>query len=422
MALLDTVRVGNVEVRMYLLQNRGEDYVFIKYHWAGKPKLKLVRRKSAADEKRARAIAHEVASAIYNNRAAHISEIGTGTHVLKAAEDALSHLNISVDAAAREYAAARDQLKGHGTLSDAVDYFVRSRPGQTRVITVGDAVEEYLSQMEHDVKVGSLSQRHLQDSRSRLRRFAEQFRCPLADVTAAEIQNWLRSLDIAPRTRNNFVERIAAFSHWAQDQNYLRRDITTEADSLKRVKTRTNIHIFRIEDFRKMLYGAVEHDPRCLTYLTVGTFAFIRPNEMLRMTGRNVRFQHNDIEVEDAQAKQTRKKSGHRRLVPMQPNLRAWLEAYPPDAEKPLVMQKTPVFVRELAKKLKITWHHDIMRHSGISYAVALTGNVDQVALWAGNSRQIIYESYLSQVTAAEAAEFFGMMPPQAGRKIISMA
>lgn len=416
MAYFDKVKVGNVEVKLYKLQNRGNDYIFVKYHWAGEPKLRSMRRKTAKDDVKARALAKEIATAIYNNRAAHISEIGTGTHVLKSAEDSLSSLGVAVDAACREYAQARQIIGAHGTLLQAAEFFARSQPGKIKPIDTPVAVEEFIS----DLKSNDVSARHLQDSRSRLRRFSQEFPGPLHEITTPEVQRWLRALEIAPRTRDNFIERIVAFSHWAQTQGYLRKDIKTEADDLRRANPTADIHIFPLKDFRTLLYGAVEHDPRCIHYLAIGTFAFVRPNEMNRMSDTNIRFHHNDIEVADAQAKRTRKKGTHRRLVPMQPCLRAWLEAYPVPKGK-LVMAKAHLFVRRLARKLKVPWHHDIMRHTGISHAVAKTGNVDQVALWAGNSRQIIYESYLSQVTPSEAAELYGMMPPAGARPIVQI-
>jgi integrase len=241
----------------------------------------------------------------------------------------------------------------------------------------------------------------------------------------------LRGLNLAARTRNNFRERIIAFFHWAQDHGYLRKDIKTEADALKKVKAATTIHIFT-PDQAGTLMAAAENMPSktkrqgdkrlsCIRYLALGMFPGVRPQEILRMTGANIRFQHNDIEVLPEQAKGQRHRAGRRRLIPIQPNVRAWLESYPPPDGK-LCMLKTPKFVRELAKKAAVPWNHDVMRHSAISYAVAATGNIDLVALWSGNSRDVIYESYLNQVTPAEAALYHSIMPKHAPRNVIHVA
>ena len=54
------------------------------------------------------------------------------------------------------------------------------------------------------------------------------------------------------------------------------------------------------------------------------------------------------------------------------------------------------------AKAKGYGWPFDVMRHSFISYAVALTQQIGQVALWAGNSEAVIKRHYLERVTEDE--------------------
>jgi hypothetical protein len=60
------------------------------------------------------------------------------------------------------------------------------------------------------------------------------------------------------------------------------------------------------------------------------------------------------------------------------------------------------------------------MRHTAISNLVALTSNVEQVALWCGNSRAEIYSSYLNQVTPKEAKLYFEVSP-EIAKKIVRL-
>lgn len=409
MPLFDTVKVGNVSVKLYKLPNKGLEYIYVKYSWSGEPKMRTIRCKGKADEQRARTLAREIAGAIYNNRANYITDMGHAARVLKSSEDALVGCNIDIDAACREYAQARQIIGKTGTVLGAAEYFAKTRGASLRAIEVRDAVEEYLAALKSD-RVGI---RHLQDSRSRLRQFGGNFAGEqIAEISVAQMQKWLRALEVAPRTRNNYRDSIAAMFHWAQTENYLRKDVPSEADELKTLPTPTEIHILPNEQVAELLHGAETHDPRCIHYLCFGFLAFIRPAEIMRMSDRNVRLLHNDIEILPAIAKGERHRRGRRRLIPIQPGLRAWLDAYPLQDGK-LVMYKTPVFVRKLARKLKIDWKHDIMRHTGISHAVAMTQNVDQVALWAGNSRDIIYENYLNQVPEREGKLFFTAILPK---------
>ena len=49
---------------------------------------------------------------------------------------------------------------------------------------------------------------------------------------------------------------------------------------------------------------------------------------------------------------------------------------------------------REAAKEAGVEWKHNALRHSFISYRVADIKNVDEVALEAGNSPDIIFQHY----------------------------
>jgi hypothetical protein len=63
-------------------------------------------------------------------------------------------------------------------------------------------------------------------------------------------------------------------------------------------------------------------------------------------------------------------------------------------------------------------WKHNALRHSFISYRVAQTQNVAQVALEAGNSPQMIFRHYRELVRPADAKTWFSLAPDKS-RKII---
>jgi hypothetical protein len=65
-----------------------------------------------------------------------------------------------------------------------------------------------------------------------------------------------------------------------------------------------------------------------------------------------------------------------------------------------------------------LLWKHKALRHSFISYRVAQTQNVAQVALEAGNSPQMIFRHYRELVRPADAKMWFSLAPGK-GRKII---
>jgi len=102
-----------------------------------------------------------------------------------------------------------------------------------------------------------------------------------------------------------------------------------------------------------------------------------------------------------------------RRLPPILPNLKKWL--------KPLKKDKGPIcdYVNTTKQLLKVaetagvTWKHNGLRHSFISYRVAAIADVPRVADEAGNSPQIIRQHYLKRVTPALARKWFAIQPTQ---------
>jgi hypothetical protein len=75
----------------------------------------------------------------------------------------------------------------------------------------------------------------------------------------------------------------------------------------------------------------------------------------------------------------------------------------------PIIIPNLQKYRARIAKQFNLT--HDVMRHSFISYFVAKYRSVGEAALQAGNSESITRRHYLDLKTAAEAEQFFGILP-----------
>jgi hypothetical protein len=64
-----------------------------------------------------------------------------------------------------------------------------------------------------------------------------------------------------------------------------------------------------------------------------------------------------------------------------------------------------------LARALKIEWPRNVLRHSFISYRIAIVKSADQVALEAGNSPSIIFKDYRELTTEDVANQWFTILP-----------
>jgi hypothetical protein len=58
-----------------------------------------------------------------------------------------------------------------------------------------------------------------------------------------------------------------------------------------------------------------------------------------------------------------------------------------------------------------MVWQHNVLRHSFISYRLAIVKNEGQVALEAGNSPNVIFKNYRALVKEKAAQAWFNLMP-----------
>src|SRR5512140_452001 len=67
--------------------------------------------------------------------------------------------------------------------------------------------------------------------------------------------------------------------------------------------------------------------------------------------------------------------------------------------------------MRDAGNDSGVKWKHNALRHSFISYRVAKIKNVNEVAMEAGNSPDMIFKHYRELVTEKEADAWFGVTP-----------
>lgn len=142
-------------------------------------------------------------------------------------------------------------------------------------------------------------------------------------------------------------------------------------------------------------------------YFAICLFGGVRPcmlsGEIIKLKKESIRLDTGVIHIEPEVSKVRMK-----RHVTIQPNLAAWICAYPVD-EFPIMPTNAVKMRRKIFKKFGLT--HDVLRHTFISMHVAKFRSMGEAALQAGNSESIIRKHYLDLKTAAEADVFFGIVP-----------
>jgi integrase len=102
-------------------------------------------------------------------------------------------------------------------------------------------------------------------------------------------------------------------------------------------------------------------------------------------------------------------KTKRRRVIHMEPVLRSWLEAHR-GAGKILPATRPHRLLSEVKAD---TWPHNALRHSAVSYLMALHRNAAMVAEQCGHTEAQLQASYKAAVTPDQALLWFNIQPIQ---------
>ncbi|HEY9175971.1 MAG TPA: hypothetical protein VI136_27130 [Verrucomicrobiae bacterium] len=415
------IRVGQTRATIYKTPSHGCDsYTVIWYEGA------VRKRKTFADP----GLAEIHAKAQVNN-------LSTGeTRAVKlSGEECLEYVRaremvkayaLSLDTAAAEYREAKGIVHGK-SLVEVARYYASKH-----LLDIPDkTVQEVFKEMIQAKRDEGCSTRYIQDLESRVGKFAREFPRAIGTVNGHEIKAWLQGLTretskvdrraprkpVSNRTRNNFRLCIQTLFSFAKAQRYLALD-WNEMDAVPLWKMKDEeVEIFTPEEMSILL----AHAPANLVpFLTIGGFAGLRSAEIERLRWEKVDLEGGYITVDANIAK-----TNSRRLVPITPNLKAWLKtckqthgpvlelANVVNAVKRLVSATRPADPEDKTKLLppRVVWRHNALRHSFCSYRLADVKSAAEVALEAGNSPQMIFQHYRELVTEKAAKAWFAITP-----------
>ncbi len=274
-------------------------------------------------------------------------------------------------------------------------------------------VADIVAELLEDKKTHGASVRYIQSLRQSLNRFAGRFHTYIGSITARLIEQWLASLKVGPRSRNNHRMSVITLFHYARKHGYLPREEQTEADLVDKVKDRgKNIEILTPAQMTKLMAKAKDETA---LYLALAGFAGIRAAELLRLEWKD--FRRDTIEV----AKE-KSKTATRRLVPILPNLAEWLRPYRHSTGK-LFGGKADKQARAFGKdvlKLK-RWPQNALRDSFASYRLTATADAARTALELGNSPAKLFSNYRELADEHDAVAWFAIAPKRS-KKIVHFA
>jgi integrase len=314
-----------------------------------------------------------------------------------------------------EFITARKKLAEYGeTLTDAVKFRVDHLERVRRCkITVGQLADEVLKAKRKDRMSGD----YLSDLKLRLARFCRGFGDrPIAAITVEEIDNWLRDLEGSPKSRANYRANIGVMFSYAAKRGILDSNPVLRTAKPKLVDSPPEI--FTVNELGALLESANRVAPDVLPMLSVGAFAGLRDAEIQRLVWSEIDLARGHIEIKAAKAK-----SARRRIVPIQPNLSAWLRPY-----SVMKGRVVPVGARRKLGRVRkeaglARWPKNGLRHSFASYRLAAIHDAPRVASELGHtSPQMLYSTYRELALPDEAERYWKIKPAAPISNVVASA
>jgi integrase len=310
---------------------------------------------------------------------------------------------------------ARKELAKHDkNIQDAasfyLDYLERIRRCN---VTVADLANEVLAAKRKD----RMSATYLADLKKRFARFRADFgERKIAGITVEDLDNWLRALPGSPKSRANYRANIGVLFSYATKRRMLDSNPILHTAKPKLIDSPPEI--FAVDELRRILEAANRVSPDVLPMLTMGAFAGLRDAEIKRLDWSEVDLARGHIEIKAAKAK-----SARRRIVPIQPNLAAWLRPY-----SGLEGRVVPVGARKKLDRVRraaglTAWPQNGLKHSFASYRLAATHDAPRVASELGHTNpHMLYSTYRELVLPEEAERYWTIAPLSGALNVIPIS
>ncbi len=398
---IETVQVGSVLVKIYERRRRtanGETRTIWEIaDYSHGPRRLL----GFSDHAKARQESLRIATAISTGNATGAAISNREGASFGRALELLKPTGVVLELAAANYAEAF-RILGSDRIVEAAKEFVRRNPTERPARTVAQVAAE-LVELKTNRKVGA---RYLTDLRTRLDTFANVFCVNVDTITSIDVQGWLDRMTVAPRTVKNFRDTVNTLFKFCETRGYIARG-ENPVSATDRVETRNSeaITIFTPEELARLIDAS---EKSFKPILAIQAFAGLRSAEVMRLDWEDVHLTKGFIEITALKSK-----TASRRLVPIVPSLAAWLEGHA-KRKGPVWPHSKPYYHEvqaKVAQAAQVTWQHNALRHSFISYRVADISDVARVALEAGNSPAVIFSNYREVVDASTAKSWFAVAP-----------
>jgi integrase len=382
---------GKQTVKLYSSVNRGRAMYQLAFYAAGKRVQKNFSNKSEAKR-----VANQILGGLTNDAVAVESMATPELESLIAARRVLAP-SYALHVAVEEHAQAVAKL-GKASLREAVEFFLRHNRADVPRLTLAEIAEQFAKSRQQS----GLSAHYVSQCRKMVGDLAKAFPGQmLPDLTTSELDAWLGSLPFAAKTKNGMRIILVACGNWAEGRGYLVKSGSPFPAMVRYKETKAPVSIFTPDNIASLLTKA---DETLRPFLALGAFAGLRMAELQRLDWKEIDLDRGFITVDASKAK-----TRQRRLVPISDNLKRWLTPCK-QASGPVCLHHRPqIAAARLCEGL--VWQENGLRHSFISYRLAVLHDTARVALEAGNSPEVIFSHYRELVTPESATAWFEVKP-----------
>ena len=297
-------------------------------------------------------------------------------------------------------------------LSFYLDYTLANYREPENLKPLSTAMEDYKLSKAHEHEQGQLSAPQLARIGWDLKRLDEHFpKRSVAELTLPAIVAFLEKDRPGMKTYNNRRGIVSTFFKFAFHRGWIAENPIPKVPHYRiRRKRGSAVTLSTAQAAELMEHFETFEGGRWIPYFALCLFAGIRPGvpdgEITKIRPDDVNLETGIISI-SADVSKVREP----RRITIQPNLAAWLRAYP--------LSKFPIVVGNFKKRRekfrdRFNLSHDVLRHTFISMFVAKFRSIGEASIQAGNSESIIRRHYLDLKSTEEGAAFFAITPKHA--------
>lgn len=294
-------------------------------------------------------------------------------------------------------------------LSFYVDFALTNYKEPEQQKKLCDACADYTAARQREFDQGQLSKSQVRHIGWEMKRLAKHFpKLLLAEITPSGLTAYLEAPGCSMKHHNGRRGLLSTFFKFCFMRGWTAENPIPKVPHFRIRRKRGAATTLTAADAQRVMDFAENYQGGALVpFFALCLFAGIRPGvpegEIARMTPAMIDLEKGEISITAEVSK-----VAEPRVTTIQPNLSAWLRAYP--------MNGSAVALGDFKKRRQAIWRklgltQDVMRHTFISMFVAKFRSIGEAAIQAGNSESIIRRHYLNLKSREEAEAYFGIVP-----------